>query len=420
MIDGKLFWTIARWSRVILDVRREEQRVAPADDELLALVRRAPIDFHGEFVRAHHFRRIGESFSDLAQEGQRPVGGGVITGETGVGELGGASRDGGVHERHRARVVPLLRLRRDRHGGHEHATCHRERAGRRREQRTHGRKIVARSGRGNGNARSGLEGHSARRRHAGVRVRAAAQRAPGAGRPGVRVPARVRAGRRRHVGALHIPRHRAARRVEARRTGSCRTGARRADGTATGRRRIRSRTCAPSSPHSSRSTRRSSARSGAARSAIFSYDAVRYIESLPHAPPAGVKAPDALFVFTGVVVIIDNLRAQARVVSAMRVPGAARRRAARARAHRARARRDRRRRRAAARSARRSRRSTSTRIAAPARGASTYDARKVPGRRRSHQGVHRRRRLLPGVARAPHRACRTTSTARRSTARSAR
>ena len=52
----------------------------------------------------------------------------------------------------------------------------------------------------------------------------------------------------------------------------------------------------------------------------FSYDAVRYIEKLPHAPPKGVKAPDALFVFTGVVVIIDNLRAQARVVSAMRVP----------------------------------------------------------------------------------------------------
>jgi len=52
----------------------------------------------------------------------------------------------------------------------------------------------------------------------------------------------------------------------------------------------------------------------------FSYDAVRYIEKLPHAPPQGVKAPDALFVFTSVVVIIDNLRAQARVVNAMRVP----------------------------------------------------------------------------------------------------
>ena len=52
----------------------------------------------------------------------------------------------------------------------------------------------------------------------------------------------------------------------------------------------------------------------------FSYDVVRHIEKLPHPPPRGVRAPDALFVFTGVVVIIDNLRAQARVVSAVRVP----------------------------------------------------------------------------------------------------
>ena len=51
----------------------------------------------------------------------------------------------------------------------------------------------------------------------------------------------------------------------------------------------------------------------------FSYDAVRHIEKLPQPPQKGVKAPDALFVFTGVVVIIDNLRAQARVVAAVRI-----------------------------------------------------------------------------------------------------
>jgi len=49
----------------------------------------------------------------------------------------------------------------------------------------------------------------------------------------------------------------------------------------------------------------------------FGYDIVRYIERLPN-PPARPKAftdtPDALFVFTGALVIIDNLRAQARVV----------------------------------------------------------------------------------------------------------
>ncbi len=55
----------------------------------------------------------------------------------------------------------------------------------------------------------------------------------------------------------------------------------------------------------------------------FAYDAVRFIEKLPHAPPPGVNAPDALFVFTGVMVIIDNLRAQAKVVRAMRIPAGA-------------------------------------------------------------------------------------------------
>ena len=52
----------------------------------------------------------------------------------------------------------------------------------------------------------------------------------------------------------------------------------------------------------------------------FSYDAVRHIERLPSPPPRGVMAPDALFVFTGTVVIVDNLRSQARVVTPLRVP----------------------------------------------------------------------------------------------------
>ena len=46
----------------------------------------------------------------------------------------------------------------------------------------------------------------------------------------------------------------------------------------------------------------------------FGYDVVRAIERLPSPPPRGVDAPDALFVFTRTVVIIDNLRSQARIV----------------------------------------------------------------------------------------------------------
>jgi anthranilate synthase component 1 len=47
---------------------------------------------------------------------------------------------------------------------------------------------------------------------------------------------------------------------------------------------------------------------------FFGYDVARLIEKLPHAPPRAIDAPDALFVFTRAVVIIDNLRSQARVV----------------------------------------------------------------------------------------------------------
>ncbi len=47
---------------------------------------------------------------------------------------------------------------------------------------------------------------------------------------------------------------------------------------------------------------------------FFSYDCVRMIERLPSPPPRVDAAPDALFVFTDAVVIIDHLRSQARVV----------------------------------------------------------------------------------------------------------
>ena len=55
---------------------------------------------------------------------------------------------------------------------------------------------------------------------------------------------------------------------------------------------------------------------------FFGYDVVRYIERLPR-PPARAAAlaniPDALFVFTGALVIIDNLRGQARIVVGVEV-----------------------------------------------------------------------------------------------------
>jgi anthranilate synthase component 1 len=51
----------------------------------------------------------------------------------------------------------------------------------------------------------------------------------------------------------------------------------------------------------------------------FGYDVVRLIERLPSPPRPGMDVPDALFVLTRTLVIIDNLRAQARVVVAVPV-----------------------------------------------------------------------------------------------------
>ena len=171
----------------------------------------------------------------LGEEGQRSVGGGVKVGETGVGQLGGTPRDRHVHQAHRACVVPLLRSRRDWNTGQDEHTDHRNAAGRRREQRTHERKIIARSGRGNGHARSGLEGDPARYRHAGVRVCAAPRRAISASDcRTLRFCSSQRPGRRRHVGALHLSRRRAARSVETLRWNRAGLDRRDADGTATG------------------------------------------------------------------------------------------------------------------------------------------------------------------------------------------
>jgi anthranilate synthase component 1 len=56
---------------------------------------------------------------------------------------------------------------------------------------------------------------------------------------------------------------------------------------------------------------------------FFGYDVVRLIERLPHAPPAGLDVPDALFLLTGTVVAVDNLFGRARVISAVATAGAA-------------------------------------------------------------------------------------------------
>src|SRR4051812_14874255 len=52
----------------------------------------------------------------------------------------------------------------------------------------------------------------------------------------------------------------------------------------------------------------------------FSYDVVRLIEKLPNRPGRGLSVPDAVFVFTRSLVILDNLRGRARVVVSTPIP----------------------------------------------------------------------------------------------------
>jgi anthranilate synthase component 1 len=51
----------------------------------------------------------------------------------------------------------------------------------------------------------------------------------------------------------------------------------------------------------------------------FSYDVARLLERLPAPPRRAIDVPDALFAFTRSIVIVDNLRAQARIVVAVPV-----------------------------------------------------------------------------------------------------
>ncbi len=56
---------------------------------------------------------------------------------------------------------------------------------------------------------------------------------------------------------------------------------------------------------------------------FFSYDTVRHIERLPNAPKRALDYPDACFVFTDALVVIDNWRGQARVIVSVPVPAGA-------------------------------------------------------------------------------------------------
>lgn len=55
---------------------------------------------------------------------------------------------------------------------------------------------------------------------------------------------------------------------------------------------------------------------------FFGYDIVRHIENLPDSPPDDLGIPDGLFVFTDIVLAIDNLKGRAMAIAAVPVGGA--------------------------------------------------------------------------------------------------
>jgi anthranilate synthase component I len=54
---------------------------------------------------------------------------------------------------------------------------------------------------------------------------------------------------------------------------------------------------------------------------FFAYDIVRLVERLPNSPPDELGLPDALFMFTGAVLAIDNLFGRAKVIVAVETNG---------------------------------------------------------------------------------------------------
>jgi anthranilate synthase component 1 len=55
---------------------------------------------------------------------------------------------------------------------------------------------------------------------------------------------------------------------------------------------------------------------------FLGYDVVRHVERLPSPPPRAIDAPDALFLLPSVVVVLDNLRGEGRLVAVADVPDA--------------------------------------------------------------------------------------------------
>ncbi len=71
-----------------------KQRVAAADDPLLAQVGRVPVDFQRQLVGFDDLGRRAKPLTKLRKKSHVPMGGGPIVGEPRVGQLLGAALRG--------------------------------------------------------------------------------------------------------------------------------------------------------------------------------------------------------------------------------------------------------------------------------------------------------------------------------------
>ena len=403
---------------MVRDVRRQQQRVATADDALLAQVGRVPVDFVLQLVGLDDLGRRAEALRQAARGRSRSRARWPGSPRDRCRRAAGRGARGAVDERRAARIVPRLRVdahaaRRTHHdnghtrsGGAPRGARNRCMIGEYRRgvhgsnrramsldefrARARARATTARA------SRPRLARRPARHRHAGRGVRQAAPRA-------VRLPARVGAGRRRDVGALHVHGHRAARRVEAarRRRPGLDARARLAQRPPPGRSARRPRGAPPR--RASRSRCRRSASSGAARSATSATTSRASSSGCRRRRRAASTCPTRCS-SSPTRWSSSTTCARRRAWSRRRALDAERERRRRSTRRTTRALRTvdatiaRLRGAVVAR-----RRSTSIRRRRPPRARRVYAQDEFLARRRAHRAVHRRRRRLPGAARAPHR-----------------
>ena len=93
---------------MVVDVGGQLGAIAPADDALLAQLRRLPVHFQLQLIRFHEPGRLGEPFAELSEEEEKPVSLGFVVSQCGVDRGARAAFDGAARQRLRRVAVPVL------------------------------------------------------------------------------------------------------------------------------------------------------------------------------------------------------------------------------------------------------------------------------------------------------------------------